>query len=51
MSGHPSRESAFKRLRFVKTHENISKDRSQRRIHGYSINLIIKLTVKIKVSL
>ena len=51
ISGHPSRESAFKPLRFVKTLENISKDTSQRRTHGYSINLIIEVTVKIKVSL
>ena len=28
---------SIKPLRFVKSHENISKDRSQRRTHGYSI--------------
>ena len=33
---------------FVKTYENNSKVRSQRRTHGYSINLILKLTVKNK---
>ena len=37
--------------RSVKSNGNISKDRSQRRNHGYSINLIIKLTVKNKMSL
>ena len=37
--------------RSVKTNGNISKDRSQKRNHGYSINLIIKLTVKNKMSL
>ena len=31
--------------------ENISKERSQGRIHGYSINLIIKFTIKKKMSL
>ena len=41
----------IKPLRFVKTNENIRKDRSQRRTHGYSINLIIKFTVKNKMSL
>ena len=38
-------------LRFVKTHENISKNRSQRRTHGYSIDLIIKFTVKNKINI
>ena len=38
-------------LRFVTTHGNFSKDRSQWRTHGYSIDLIIKLTVKNKMSL
>ena len=38
-------------LRFVKTHEDISKDKSQRRTHGFSINLIIKLTIKNRMSL
>ena len=41
----------IKPLRFVKTHEDVSKDRSQRRTHGYSIDLIIKLTVENKMSL
>ena len=36
----------IKPLRFIKAHEDVSKDRSYRRNHGYSINLIIKLTVK-----
>ena len=39
------------KLRFVKAHKDVSKDRSKRRTHGYSINLIIKLTVKNKMSL
>ena len=39
----------IKPLRFVKTHENISNDSSQRRTYGYSINLIIKFTVKRKL--
>ena len=30
-------------LRFVKTHKGISKERSQSRTHGYSINLVINL--------
>ena len=34
-----------------KTHENISKDRSQETTHGCSINFIIKFTVKKKMSL
>ena len=41
----------IKPLRFVKTHEDVSKNRSQRRTHGYSTNLVIKLTVKNKMSL
>ena len=44
-------ESSPEILRFVKSHEDISKDRSQRRTHGYSIDLIIKLTAKGKMSL
>ena len=36
---------------FVKTHTDVSKGRSLRRTHGYSIDLIIKLTVKNKMSL
>ena len=38
----------IKPLRFVNTYGNISKDRIQRRTHGYSINLIIKFTFKKK---
>ena len=34
-----------------KTHESISKDRSQETTHGCSINFIIKFTVKKKMSL
>ena len=41
----------IKSLRFVKTHEDVSEGRSKRRTHGYSINLIIKLTIKNKMSL
>ena len=41
----------IKPLRFVKAHKDVGKDRSQRRTHGYSINLIIKLIVKNKMSL
>ena len=41
----------IKPLRFVKAHVDLSKDRSSRRTHGYSINLIIKPTVKNKMSL
>ena len=40
-----------KPLRFVKTYENVSKDWSQMRTHGYSMNLIIKFTVKNKMNL
>ena len=41
----------IKSLKFVKTHEDVSKDEMlARRTHGYSINLIIKLTFKNKVS-
>ena len=40
----------FNQVRFVKTHENISKERSQGRTHGYSINLTITFTVKKKMS-
>ena len=39
----------IKPLRFVKPHENISKNRSQRSTHGYSISLIIKFTFKNKM--
>ena len=35
-------------VRFVKTHGNISKDRSSRRTHGYSIDLIINITIENK---
>ena len=38
-------------LRSLKTHEDISKDKSQSRTYGYSIDLIIKLTIKNKMSL
>ena len=41
----------IKPLRFVKAHVDLSKDRSSRRTHDYSINLIIKPTVKNKMSL
>ena len=41
----------IQQLRFVKTHENISKNRSQMRTYGDSINLVIKLTVKNKMTL
>ena len=42
---------SFQPLRFVKAHENVSENRSQRRTHGHSINLIIELTVIDKMSL
>ena len=38
-------------LRFLKIREDISKDKSQSRTYGYSIDLIIKLTIKKKMSL
>ena len=41
----------IKPLRFVKTHEDFSKDRSQRKTYCCSIDLIIKRTVKNKMSL
>ena len=41
----------IKPLRFIKAHEDVSKDWSQRRSQGYSIDLIITFTVKNKMSL
>ena len=41
----------IKQLRFVKAHEDVSNEKSWRRTHGYSIDSIIKLSVKNKMSL
>ena len=41
----------LKKCKTLKTHEIVTKDKSQKRTHGYSINLIIKFTVKNKMSL
>ena len=35
---------------FIITHENVSTDRNQRRTHGYTINLVVTLSVKKKMS-